>query len=107
MWVKFSNGHFGFSVQKQIVDIFLKKIPNEYNTKDWEAFVDKVSWCVKKNGQTKRKWLTLSELNYSIKSPQGHLPVMLNQENDVQINNDFYFISWRNILQRLTTCRIH
>ena len=42
LWIKYSNGKFGFSVQKQIyLSVGGTK---EYDQKVWEAFGDKVGW---------------------------------------------------------------
>ncbi|NET70539.1 MAG: protein kinase [Sphaerospermopsis sp. SIO1G2] len=47
LWVKYSNGKFGFSVQKRIYQ-GLEGI-REYNSEIWERFCDKVGW--RKNGE--------------------------------------------------------
>jgi hypothetical protein len=42
LWVKYSNGRFGFSVQKRIYQSLGGT--REYDEKVWTAFVDKVGW---------------------------------------------------------------
>ncbi len=42
LWVKYSNGNFGFSVQKRIYQSFSGT--KEYDKKIWEAFGDRVGW---------------------------------------------------------------
>ncbi|WP_082830109.1 serine/threonine-protein kinase [Nodularia spumigena] len=42
LWVKYSNGRFGFSVQKRIYQSLGGT--REYNSKIWQAFGDKVGW---------------------------------------------------------------
>jgi hypothetical protein len=45
LWVKYSNGHFGFSVQKQIYVECGGKLDGKYpGEKVWEAFGDRVGW---------------------------------------------------------------
>lgn len=67
LWVKYSNGHFGFSVQKKIWQAC--NSPTDYN-EDWKAFCDRVGWYVK----TKDDWLSYNELTFGTSSPPGHLP---------------------------------
>ena len=66
LWVTYSNGKFGFSVQKQIYQS-LGGI-KEYNEKVWKAFGDQVGW--RKEGS----WLSYSKLTFSDKHYMGHLP---------------------------------
>ena len=66
LWIKYSNGKFGFSVQKQIyLSVGGTK---EYDQKVWEAFADKVGW---RQGSL---WLNYSELTFTEKHCTGHLP---------------------------------
>jgi hypothetical protein len=67
LWVKYSDGRFGFSIQKYIwQDI-------ENTTKDdkvdtWKYFGDKVGWRVNDY------WIGYSNLTFSLDAPEGHLP---------------------------------
>ncbi|NET36839.1 MAG: TIR domain-containing protein [Cyanothece sp. SIO1E1] len=66
LWVKYSNGHFGFSVQKKI----WKQVGGKV---DWETeckLGDRVGW--RKN----RSWLGYSDLTFSLDAPAGHLPLI-------------------------------
>jgi hypothetical protein len=66
LWVKYSDGKFGFSVQKKIYqDLGGTK---DYDEKVWESFGDKVGW--RKGGS----WLSYSDLTFSEKHYIGHLP---------------------------------
>ncbi len=67
LWVKSSNGHFGFSVQKRIYQSLGGT--RNYDEKIWAAFGDRVGW--RKNGD----WIYYSDLTFSTKSPGGHLPL--------------------------------
>ena len=60
LWLKYSNGHFGFSVQKQI---WLQVAHNTL------AFGNFVGW------RGDRTWfLYYSDFQFSLNAPQGHLP---------------------------------
>ncbi|WP_414571761.1 GUN4 domain-containing protein [Nostoc sp. CCY 9925] len=86
LWVKYSNGHFGFSVQKRIW---------ERERKDYEKFGEYVGWLKyeivgeKENvnkllellgfkeetvTRTQQRWLNYSEFRFNTSSPKGHLP---------------------------------
>ena len=63
LWVKYSDGRFGFSVQKRIW---------ESVGKDYEKLGDRVGW--RKGIFWNKEWLDYNELTFSTKAPQGHLP---------------------------------
>lgn len=75
LWVKFSNGQFGFSVQKKIWENCGS--PTSYNS-DWEKFGVTVGWRTKGFlGMFGDKyWKESSELTYDMTAPQGHLPIV-------------------------------
>ncbi|WP_228056287.1 serine/threonine-protein kinase [Microcoleus sp. LEGE 07076] len=76
LWVKYSNGRFGYSVQKRIYESLGGT--REYDREIWEAFGDRVGWRVKKS------WLFYrDDFKFNIKSPSGHLPA-------VKINSSFW-----------------
>ncbi|MEG4285183.1 GUN4 domain-containing protein [Microcoleus sp. A006_D1] len=62
LWVKYSNGRFGFSVQKRIYQSLGGT--KEYNREVWLAYIDKTSF------------VTANEIKatYNINAPEGHLP---------------------------------
>ncbi|MFO5493386.1 MAG: GUN4 domain-containing protein, partial [Cuspidothrix sp.] len=64
--VKYSDGKFGFSVQKRIYQGFGGT--REYNTEIWRQFGDKVGW--RKGGH----WLYYKDITFDKKAPEGHLP---------------------------------
>ncbi|MGC9525259.1 MAG: GUN4 domain-containing protein [Limnospira sp.] len=66
LWVKYSGGRFGFSVQKQIYDRLGGT--KEYNAKIWNDFGKKVGW---KKG---KQWLHYNNMTFEKKAPEGHLP---------------------------------
>ncbi|MEG4535148.1 GUN4 domain-containing protein [Microcoleus sp. D2_18a_D3] len=67
LWVKYSSGRFGFSVQKRIYQRL--GVTHKYNEKICEVFGDRVGW--RKN----KKWVYLGDLTFSEKAPEGHLPL--------------------------------
>lgn len=66
LWVKYSNGRFGFSVQKRIYESLGGT--REYDKKIWEAFGARVGWRVNK------KWLYYKDIKFNTKAQEGHLP---------------------------------
>lgn len=72
LWVKHSNGKFGFSVQKKIWQQCGS--PAEYN-KQWESFGEAVGW--------RKRWLfkladwvsPYNKHTFDISAPPGHLPM--------------------------------
>jgi hypothetical protein len=80
LWVKFSNGRFGLSVQQSIWNKILKAY-NADESRYWiddsayNAFIDCVGWP----RESDRIYHT--DLEYSLKAPRGHLPAILMFEN--------------------------
>ncbi len=74
LWVKYSNGRFGFSVQKRIYESLGGS--REYDRKIWEAFGDRVGWRVNS------KWLHYNDLKFNTKAPIGHLPCVKGKLTD-------------------------
>ncbi|NMG11302.1 hypothetical protein DP117_32315, partial [Brasilonema sp. UFV-L1] len=68
LWVKYSNGCFGFSVQKEIYLSVGGKIDGRYDEQPWNKLGDRLQWRVK------QKWIGCDQLTFNIASPHGHLP---------------------------------
>ena len=68
LWVKYSNGRFGFSVQKRIYQSLGGT--REYNREIWGKFGDKVGW--RKEGCLGNR--ILLDITFDIRAPEGHLP---------------------------------
>lgn len=67
LWVYYSRGRFGFSVQKTVWESVGGKHEVDYIT--WCRFGDRVGWRVQGN------WLKYSELTFNREAaPMGHLP---------------------------------
>ncbi|MEP0777466.1 GUN4 domain-containing protein [Microcoleus sp. ZQ-A2] len=62
LWFNYSQGRFGFSVQRRI----WREVDEDY-----EAFGDYVGWRVEDD------WIYYSDITYSQKAPPGHLPMMV------------------------------
>jgi uncharacterized glyoxalase superfamily protein PhnB len=69
LWVQYSRGLFGFSVQKQIYVECGAKLDGKYpGSEIWNAFGDRVGW------RQKGKWLSYDDLNLSFSSTKGNFP---------------------------------
>lgn len=66
LWVKYSNGHFGFSVQKMIWEGVGGKA--DADGKTYKKFCDRIGWYEKGD------FLYYSNLTFDITAPKGHLP---------------------------------
>ncbi|MCL1474802.1 GUN4 domain-containing protein [Argonema antarcticum] len=64
LWVKYSNGHFGFSIQKEI----WLEVGGQVNYYTEAKLGDRVGWRVMRN------WLPYEDLTFSLNAPAGHLP---------------------------------
>lgn len=62
LWLKYSNGRFGFSVQKQIW---------QDSNEDYKLFGHRVGWLV---NLVNTEWRKYEEAIFSIDAPEGHLP---------------------------------
>jgi serine/threonine protein kinase len=102
LWVKYSYGKFGFSVQKRIYQGLGGT--KECDENIWEAFGDKVGWKKKENrglgyedmtfdekapkvnfpnytilGETgiEKNWLYYKDITFDKKAPEAHLPIII------------------------------
>ncbi|MCL1475477.1 GUN4 domain-containing protein [Argonema antarcticum] len=66
LWVEYSNGRFGFSVQKQIWQNI--NVANNNNFEVENTLGDRVGWRVNNN------WIKYDELTFDIIASEGHLP---------------------------------
>ncbi|MBD2388348.1 serine/threonine-protein kinase [Cylindrospermum sp. FACHB-282] len=62
LWINYSNGKFGFSIQHKIWDTVQGNV---------DQFGNLVGWRVK------HSWIQYSKYNFSINAPHGHLPAYL------------------------------
>ncbi len=66
LWLKYSNGKFGFSVQKEIYESLGGT--REYNYETWKNFCNSVGW---RKGE---KWLSYNQLTFNLNALKAHLP---------------------------------
>jgi len=66
LWVKYSDGRFGFSVQKRIYQGLGGT--RSYDGKIWAVFGDRVGWL------SGGKWLYYKDLTFDISAPIAHFP---------------------------------
>jgi hypothetical protein len=101
LWVKYSKGRFGFSVQKQIYVECGAKLDGQYpGDTIWSTFGDKVGWRV--NGS----WIYYSEVTFSTSAPQGHLPCACPQRGaDVAWGGGVWLAGGR-VFSRIETCKV-
>ncbi len=93
LWVKYSNGKFGFSVQKRIYQSVGGT--KEYDRQIWEAFCNKVGW------NQRGKWLYWDNLTFSLDTHFiGHLPVGMRPQWERDYNIKSYLV------QRFVECNI-
>jgi hypothetical protein len=67
LWVKYSDGRFGFSVQKRIWESVGGK-PDTNELTPYDKFGDRVGW--RKN----LEWIDYANVSFSLNAPEGHLP---------------------------------
>ncbi|MFM6078942.1 MAG: GUN4 domain-containing protein, partial [Dolichospermum sp.] len=98
LWVKHSNGRFGFSVQKRIW---------ENVDKNYEDLCDRVGW---RKGGWIRGWIIYSEVTFDISAPSGHLPAGIEIVWKGQF--DFFLLppgnsdNFSSLASRLVNCNI-
>ncbi|XHX77695.1 MAG: GUN4 domain-containing protein [Stenomitos frigidus ULC029] len=68
LWVKYSDGRFGFSVQKQIYLECGGKPDGSFDEKVWEKFGDRFGWRVNNT------WISYSKVMDEPASQEGRLP---------------------------------
>ncbi|WP_124147293.1 serine/threonine-protein kinase [Okeania hirsuta] len=83
LWEKYSNGHFGFRIQKQIYldtgNLLLKdrkEIYQRYRKEIYQRFGEKIGWKLKRNWGFFGGWLFYHNIIFERNAPRGHLPVL-------------------------------
>jgi serine/threonine protein kinase len=109
LWVKYSNGKFGFSIQKRIYQGFGGTGTRKYgNSEIWRQFGDKVGW--RKGGD----WLYYKDITFDKKAPEGHLPLLLEMVGMGFYEDLFWDFCWMvcelgdasSLASRLVDCNI-
>ncbi|MBW4599845.1 MAG: GUN4 domain-containing protein [Calothrix sp. FI2-JRJ7] len=81
LWVKYSNGRFGFSVQKQIYLEVGGILDGKYREEAWEKYKNRVGWRIEKRIGWLTNWVMGERLEdyaltFDTTAPGGHLPVI-------------------------------
>jgi hypothetical protein len=67
LWLQFSNGNFGYSIQKRVWDI---------ENGNFDNFIRRIGWTkIDNDAERKLKWFGKSEFIYDTSAPKGHLPL--------------------------------
>ncbi|MBD2214154.1 GUN4 domain-containing protein [Nostoc linckia FACHB-104] len=69
LWLKYSNGIFGFSVQKEIYLNVGGQPDGKYYEEAWNKFGDRVGWRVENS------WINYEQVTFNTSAPRGHLPI--------------------------------
>ncbi|MBD2204905.1 MULTISPECIES: caspase, EACC1-associated type [unclassified Calothrix] len=88
LWVKYSNGKFGFSVQREIYLSVGGKADSEYHQEAWEKYGDRVGWKIKST------WIEYRQVTFNTTAPDGHLPYWRRRRGR------------RGIFSRIETCKV-
>jgi len=93
LWVKYSQGRFGFSVQRPI----WQKLDRLYWDKGevWRSFANLVGWRVD-HLLINNHWKRYREINFSFNAPIGHLPFL---------GDKFGIFTVEAFIKRLTHCQ--
>jgi len=67
LWVKFSGGRFGFSVQKQIYVETGNSLDNQYHGESWKRFCHQVGWM-------KGGYIAYTDMKFGTNACRGNLP---------------------------------
>jgi len=67
LWLQFSDGNYGYSVQKRVWDV---------ENGNFDNTIRRIGWTTVDNGnERKLKWFGKSEFTYDMSAPKGHLPL--------------------------------
>ncbi|MGB3267094.1 MAG: GUN4 domain-containing protein [Microcoleus sp.] len=101
LWVKYSDGRFGFSVQKQIYQSLGGT--KEYDRKVWVAYAEALGW--KSKGE-KEQWLEYSQLTFNTNAPSAHLPVGDDPRIGRLGNRGIFIEKYSSLVQRVVSCNL-
>lgn len=73
LWIKYSDGRFGFSIQKKIY-LETGNLLGKYKPENFDKFGEEVGWKLQRSWGWNRGWLFYEDLTFNpIESPKGHL----------------------------------
>ncbi|MEM8642801.1 MAG: GUN4 domain-containing protein [Cyanobacteria bacterium P01_G01_bin.54] len=111
LWLKYSDGHFGFSVQKEMYLYCGGILDGKHHQEAWNKFCEKNGW--KEEGDyifTKKKdddssILGLEAFDYSLDASMGHLPSWSGFL--IGVSGGLWSGEWGlDIFSRIETCRL-
>ncbi|MEB3886139.1 GUN4 domain-containing protein [Lyngbya sp. CCY1209] len=89
LWVQYSNGRFGFSVQKEIYFNNGGQLDGKCpNNKVWYRLCEAAGWRVKGT------WLYYDDLTFDTSAPRGHLPCITSWVMDLPVPPILWFVLW-------------
>ena len=93
LWLKYSKGQFGYSVQKELWE-------SPKVMQDFEKFCRLIGWNKMDNGmERKLRWFGKSEFIYDLKSaPKGHLPLTSALRGTTLFKNLMIHPAWDNFV---------
>ncbi|WP_424097515.1 GUN4 domain-containing protein [Moorena producens] len=99
LWVRFSEGRFGFSVQREIWQNVGGK-PGEFNS---NIFLLKFGKCV--GWRVDYNWLEkYDDFTFTLEAPKGHLPSLPLTNHRHQIDLTLQKDNFKSLLARIETC---
>jgi hypothetical protein len=98
LWVKYSNGRFGFSVQKRIWESVGGTPDADYET--FCCFGEIVGWRVN------QEWQTYSEFTFNKNANEGHLPCVWGSWEEINGLGLWGECEEGHLFSRVETCRV-
>ena len=100
LWVKYSNEHFGFSIQKKIY-LEVGGIPDgKFSEEAWGKFGERVGWRVEGS------WISYDLVTFDTIAPVGHLPFMRATDSLTEMSFVSYSLRFSALASRLVYCNI-
>lgn len=100
LWVKYSNGKFGFSVQKEIYLSVGGQLDGNYDAEAWKKFGDRVGWRVDSN------WISSTEVIFDTSAQTGYLPRPLNRMGLVGDPSNYEIKEKQVLFSRIEICQL-
>ncbi|WP_373525719.1 GUN4 domain-containing protein [Nostoc sp.] len=109
LWVKYSNGKFGFSVQKKIYLGVGGKADGKYYEEAWNKFGDKVGW--RRGWILNKEWISYSEGTFDTSAPVAHLPMRASWRKSIEFELGWASGIWvtdamSSLASRVVNCNI-
>jgi GUN4-like len=99
LWLRYSNGRFGFSVQKRIW---------ESVGKNYDKFGDHVGW--RRKGMFGNNWLQYEQCTFTTNAPQGHLPTVIKSVSLIGTQAVYGVLIWGRVesvlFSRIEICKL-